>query len=1147
MKKLSLLLIVLVAFGLMLTSCDKRTIETPKYHIENLTSDSRGELYADGDVTTFINIRALVLNNHGLPVKDATVNFKSDKGTVTASAITNESGIAVATFDDNGVNFANDAVDFDGVMKVECTVTASVAKSSKQAKVYIKDVPTFAIESLTINPSTVYADGIDTTTSMITATVKDSEGRAIANESVAIRILPDYHQYGFINTFNNFNVTSTTDALGEVRANFMDRGVQADSVKVEAILGENDPVVVKFAISNLPYQIATMTASPNVIYADNDITTNSEIKVVVVDPRYNNVGVANQQVTFTSNEVASVSGSVMTNEAGEAIVTLNDNGEAGTAVITAHVGGVTKTINVEVKALPSASYKLTDIVINPTTILADNDPLTFASVKARVLDGDDYPVAGETVIFRVAPTSTDLGVIEGSAVTDISGIATAKFTDNGMVGDASVTASYNGVTKDGTITIEQVPGINIISMSANPPVIYSDNNITFSKIRAILKDTDGFAVINQQVQFRTDLGNVIRYATTDSTGVAETTFYDNGVEPGDATVRAFVGDVTNSVNVTIAETPGIDTTSGETKLIVGSENLTVDELVEVKAIFKTTDGENVSNGTSVTFVTTQARGFFQDVDENILGETATVTTFNGVAKVYYNAGTLAGDTEIQVSIANGEDGVYTMGSPMTINPGEPLNMVLSHGLQVAEIPVNGDEVSILAKVSDKYGNRIKAGKNVAFTTNLGTITPNVTTDINGEATASFSPGIQAGSARIDAKADSAKANITITVTSDELRYIEFANNDNVTINPRGSGGTESVELTVNLFDMSGNNWDEDPDPEDPEKLRIYFRLLYAPDIFDGGVNINNDAYWKPGVAPELQDSTFAVASNGQARVSVNSGLKSGTIQIEAYKWVNGEKIVASKSNIVVTNGAPANVSIDLEDHSTGTDLGGGFWKVEFGALLTDNMNNPVAHGTVVYFSVTDMNDIPIDWATVEGDGYVENQNADGDSLAGTAYSYLIYHGSHTNEEIKIKVNSATFAGEDVVKLPMQSPQIDMAAFPQHIDFEAGENTTEEDATVITVVTDGQNVPINGTRVTFMSTLGDFIEPPLSQTPIYEGITAFVSGQNGRIDKTFRMGVGEVPPAQGPGAPGQVSATITATIVGTNTSNNITLQVLNYRQ
>jgi len=79
----------------------------------------------------------------------------------------------------------------------------------------------------------------------------------------------------------------------------------------------------------------------------------------------------------------------------------------------------------------------------------------------------------------------------------------------------------------------------ITSMTALPDSVYADDGLTRSEISVTVKNLNDDPVPNQQVLFRTNLGNVLSCISTDSTGVAKTTFWAHQ-ETGIANITAVV-------------------------------------------------------------------------------------------------------------------------------------------------------------------------------------------------------------------------------------------------------------------------------------------------------------------------------------------------------------------------------------------------------------------------------------------------------------------------------------------------------------------------------------------------------------------------------------------------------------------------------
>ncbi|MBC8415092.1 MAG: hypothetical protein H8E11_01540, partial [Candidatus Cloacimonetes bacterium] len=77
-----------------------------------------------------------------------------------------------------------------------------------------------------------------------------------------------------------------------------------------------------------------------------------------------------------------------------------------------------------------------------------------------------------------------------------------------------------------------------LTIWAVPDTIYADDdNATYATIHVLVKDSNNFIVNEQRVNFGTNLGNIIAFDITDSTGIASVEFWDNGL-PGTATIVA---------------------------------------------------------------------------------------------------------------------------------------------------------------------------------------------------------------------------------------------------------------------------------------------------------------------------------------------------------------------------------------------------------------------------------------------------------------------------------------------------------------------------------------------------------------------------------------------------------------------------------
>ncbi|MDP8204467.1 MAG: hypothetical protein P9L95_08050 [Candidatus Tenebribacter mawsonii] len=336
----------------------------------------------------------------------------------------------------------------------------------------------------------------------------------------------------------------------------------------------------------------------------------------------------------------------------------------------------------------------------------------------------------------------------------------------------------------------------------------------------------------------------------------------------------------------------------------------------------------------------------------------------------------------------------------------------------------------------------------------------------------------------------------------------------------------SIELLVDLYDI---NWDLVL-----REYTVWFKIINAPE----GFNINNTLFG-------TDDSLCVQSFNGQASVYLNPGNASGMAGIKVYVYnSNNEEISATKSNIVIQPSFAETAEFSIGEINSGLSLGNGFWKVEVSALLLDGQGNPISDGTAIFFSLPNNPE----WTSIIPVAYIGNENANGDSIPGVAFTSLTYDGSHTNETVNVRLETGLgqiFESELV--LPIQFPVIDIIAVPQHVDWwEIPYASPEYQSTEIRVtLIDGQNNPINNQVVIFSSTLGEPLEPvPPDTGDSYTGLTGIVNNEHGRLNKEVEFFYQECPPPI-PAPPGTITCTITAQVQGTNASENVTIILRRY--
>jgi len=171
--------------------------------------------------------------------------------------------------------------------------------------------------------------------------------------------------------------------------------------------------------------------------------------------------------------------------------------------------------------------------------------------------------------------------------------------------------------------------------------------------------------------------------------------------------------------------------------------------------------------------------------------------------------------------------------------------------------------------------------------------------------------------------------------SGDAAHIEVVEGHPSHIYVLGSGLTETAPIQFKVTDAQGRPVDA------RHRVRINFRILNGP-----------------GGGEYLEPDTMTTR-DGMVYTVLNSGIIAGPVQLEAYAEVGGNIIRTQPVRIAIYGGLPdpAHFSIGIEKRN----IAG---RVHFGiidkitAFVGDKYSNPVAPGTIVYFST--------DYGIVEG-------------------------------------------------------------------------------------------------------------------------------------------------------------------------------------
>jgi hypothetical protein len=227
------------------------------------------------------------------------------------------------------------------------------------------------------------------------------------------------------------------------------------------------------------------------------------------------------------------------------------------------------------------------------------------------------------------------------------------------------------------------------------------------------------------------------------------------------------------------------------------------------------------------------------------------------------------------------------------------------------------------------------------------------------------------------------------------------------------------------------------------------------------------------------------------------------------------------------------------------NIGGGLWEVEVSATITDAEGNPVADGTAVFFSLPD----EPEFASIVAYAFVGNENADGDSIPGVAYTKLTYEGQYSNEEIAVSAsvgtgeNNVSFSVDDLV-LPMNGIEATILPTPSHIDFN-GTVAIGVDISVIKIdVEDEQGNKMRDCIGYLSSDKGEFLQPDGNYLVDPNDNTVVITDDDGHTEGKIKAEWHLCPPSNPP--PGQETITLFYTVPNTDIQmQQITIYLWNY--
>ncbi|MCF7810035.1 Ig-like domain-containing protein [bacterium] len=824
-------------------------------------------------------------------------------------------------------------------------------------------------------------------------------------------------------------VMTVKASVGNTTAYIIVKAGESTQVQEVEITGRTKPATI---------QIHTSTPVLKVIPDQN-----AEIRFTAIITDENGNGVPNVDLIFSLHPVdldsaifGSIRSSGSTDEFGVMTVVFNTLGGSGKVIVKCEVEELIGTVYALSDSIQLTVELLSNdlqlsLAVHPAYLLLPKDTVGHATVYARVVDTNHNGIPN----LRIDFSSNYVALTNIHKYTDSTGRASAEYyilpiidfpdsTDE-IVDTIRATIHGTDISKYVIITIGRTADDEgSLSLTSDVDFIYADFGRTVAHLQAVLKDESNQVMANKEIIFTSTHGTVNSPVMTDSMGVARAIFTDTGLPSTDEhgnIVPALITasypplSLSASIEITIEErnpVVSISLQSQEDQLTAGSS-----DSLWIGATCFLANGGFAPAGTEVYFIC--EGGYCKPNPAIIAGH-------NGTAVAYFYPDSTSGRRHIQAYIDNGDTLVYSNTVEVEIIPGPPASVELSYDPQYR---------TISATLYDRFGNRMGSGYLVTFSATHGMLSRvSASTNENGEASVTFSPGVYVGVTVITAMVGEVTAQIEIDISGNGSRSIELrADPTQIPI-----GGQSTLTVTA---------WDSNHNPYIQNGV-VNLQILYEPSRLEGGCYFDN--------GEQLVSLEF---ENGEASVILHAGMIVGGKFMRLYAIFDEspqDTISLLLSRVVVVADAPRYLSVDYDRR--GTDAGGGNWQLDVSARVYDQYMNPVEDSIWVEFRVDTI-------ATIES-GYTRN---------GSVHVPLVYHSDNTFDTVtvtaRIQIDDDEYiSAERELVLPLQEGILTLSVDPQNwmIDEER-----EAIFTCLAELRDGHDILINNAPVAFNASRGIF--------------------------------------------------------------------------
>ncbi|WFV90191.1 inverse autotransporter adhesin EaeX/Air [Escherichia coli] len=676
-------------------------------------------------------------------------------------------GQTVSVMADNGATVAPTvSTKPDGMVELSVTsqtagtsvVTASINNSSQSRNVtFIADVRTAKIADLEVIKDGSEADG--STANTLRARVTDAFGNALAGQTVSV----------LADNGATVALTETTkpDGTAEISVTSQTAGVSAVTVSIN---NSSQSRNVTFIADVRTAQIAELVVIKDGSEADG--STANTLRVRVTDAFGN--ALAGQTVSVLADNGATVAPTVTTQPDGTVEISVTSQ-TAGTSTVTASINSSSQSRNVTFIADVSTA-QIASLEVTQDNAVADG--ATANTLRVRVTDAFGNALAGQTVSVlagngaTTAPTVTTQpdGTVEISVTSQTAGIS-------------AVTASINNSSQSRNVTfIADVRTAKIADL-----VVTRDNSVAdgamANTLRVRVTDAFGNTLAGQTVSVMAD--NSATVSPTVSTGP------DGTVEISVTSQTAGTSAVTASINSS--------TLSRNVTFVADVRTAQIADLVVIK-------DDSVADGAMANTLRVRVTDAFGNA---LAGQTVSVMADNGAAVA--STVTTKPDGTVEISVTSQTAGISVVTASIN-NSIQSQNVTFVADVRTAQIAdlvvtqdgsvADGSTANMLrVRVTDAFGNAL-AGQTVSVMAGNGaTVSPTVTTELDGTveiSVTSQTAGTSAVTATINSSSQSRDVTFIADVRTAQIASLEVTQDNSV------ADGAMANTLRVKVTDAFGN-------------------------------------------------------------------------------------------------------------------------------------------------------------------------------------------------------------------------------------------------------------------------------------------------------------------------------------------------------